>query len=270
MQANQTDHDWEYFGKTDPYWAVVTNESFRRENLDESVKEFFFRTGEEYIDEIFKTICTKLDTDFAPSRALDFGSGVGRLALPLAGKCEKVVGVDVSDSMLKEAKAVVKERGVSNIDFIKGDDTLSGLQGGFDLINSYIVLQHIPVERGIKLFSRLVDLLRDGGVGVLHVTYSSLHSHHGGANAPSPGIFGSLKKNVRSVAGSVYHQIRGVVQGKGPMQMNPYDLNRIFHILQSAGIKKMHMEFTDHSGSLGTILFFQKPKHHGKSENQVG
>lgn len=32
-----TDHDWESFAKEDPYWAVLTQERFRNQNLNEKV-----------------------------------------------------------------------------------------------------------------------------------------------------------------------------------------------------------------------------------------
>ena len=259
---------------------MVTNESFRREKLDESGKEFFFRTGEEYIEKVFETIHTQLDKGFVASRALDFGCGVGRLVLPLARHCAQVVGVDVSESMLAEARANVEEREVGNVDLIRGDDSLSEIPGDFDLINSYIVLQHIPVERGIQLFHRLVNLLRDGGVGVLHVTYSDPPQTH----ALSGRIMRSLKNGLRNLARGGYSRVRKALLGKTPdsedrsnpvsailpqMQMNPYDLHTIFHILQRAGVEHMHVEFTDHSGSFGTILFFQKPKKSGQVENNL-
>jgi hypothetical protein len=51
------------------------------------------------------------------------------------------------------------------------------------------------------------------------------------------------------------------VEGKSPvpeMQMNPYLLNPIFQILQEAGVREMHLAFSDHTRSLGTVLFFKK------------
>ena len=44
------------------------------------------------------------------------------------------------------------------------------------------------------------------------------------------------------------------------IQMNPYNVNELFFKLQSVGIHKFHVEFTDHGGELGLFLYFQKPK----------
>lgn len=42
------------------------------------------------------------------------------------------------------------------------------------------------------------------------------------------------------------------------MQMNSYLLNPLFQVLQQAGIREMHMAFSDHTGASGTVLFFRK------------
>ena len=40
--------------------------------------------------------------------------------------------------------------------------------------------------------------------------------------------------------------------------MNAYDLNRVFHWMQEAGIRRFHTEFTDHGGTYGVMVFFCK------------
>ncbi|MHB1348528.1 MAG: class I SAM-dependent methyltransferase [Desulfobulbaceae bacterium] len=283
MSDSQTDQDWEHFAREDPYWAVVTNESFRKENFDEGAKAFFFKTGEEYIGHIFQVIHSCISQNFHPESALDFGSGVGRLAVPLAKRCGRVIGVDVSESMLKESRRVVQEKGLNNIDFVKGDDFLSAVSGNFDLINSYIVLQHIPTARGIRIVQRLVDLLREGGVGVLHVTYGRY------ATAPKAGgkdglLSSHLKQMVPAGARKGWRRVLNALRNSGcdadasrkksskelnspSMQMNHYDLNQVFRIVQSAGGKTAHLEFTNHSGTLGVIIFFQKAAGVAPAEN---
>ena len=62
---------------------------------------------------------------FAPRSALDFGCGVGRLLVPLARRCPSVVGVDVADSMLAQARARCDAVGVTNVRLLKSDDRLS-------------------------------------------------------------------------------------------------------------------------------------------------
>ena len=42
------------------------------------------------------------------------------------------------------------------------------------------------------------------------------------------------------------------------MQMNAYDLNSVLLIAQRNGVLSCHLEFTDHDGELGVLMFFQK------------
>lgn len=100
MKERDTDRDWELFGQSDPYWAVVTHEKYHINNLNNDTIEEFYETGEKQIDWILTTIRKQLDPSFKPVSAMDFGCGVGRLSLGLAKRCRSVVGVDISNGML--------------------------------------------------------------------------------------------------------------------------------------------------------------------------
>ena len=41
------DESWRKFGKTDPYFGVLTADRFRKENLDEAALRDFFASGED-------------------------------------------------------------------------------------------------------------------------------------------------------------------------------------------------------------------------------
>ena len=58
------------------------------------------------------------------NKALDFGCGVGRLSLALASKFGNVVGVDVSQSMLKEARRNAALINTSNVLFVDKFQTI--------------------------------------------------------------------------------------------------------------------------------------------------
>src|SRR5690348_7043245 len=102
---SNSDHTWQYWGHHDPYFGVLTDPSFGRARLDEDARTRFFASGKDYVDFALTTVKQRLDPQFRPSRALDFGCGVGRLTIPLARICDSVVGVDVAEGMLAEARA---------------------------------------------------------------------------------------------------------------------------------------------------------------------
>ena len=172
MLTRKPDKHWELLGDQEPYFGVLTDAQFERHNLDEQAMSKFFDSGEQYIDRVVSVVKSHLNPNFNPDRCLDFGCGVGRLVMPMARRFQKVVGVDVAKSMLDESKRNATKYGVENVDFLQSDDSLSRVSGKFDFIHSYIVFQHIPRERGMKILSRLLDLLDVDGVAVLHFTYA--------------------------------------------------------------------------------------------------
>src|SRR3954469_2750547 len=168
---NNSDKDWERFGRTDPYFAVLTAPEFHG-RLSEAERARFFESGEAHIERVLSIIRDRLDPSFQPKSALDFGCGVGRLVLPLARRCARVTGVDVSTSMLAEARRNCEEAGATNVSLVESDDEISKISDSYDFVHTYIVLQHIPVERGEKLVRQLAKKLAAGGVGMFQVPYT--------------------------------------------------------------------------------------------------
>ena len=239
-----TDQAWEEWGRRDPYFGVITDPRYRRSGMTDELKREFFQSGANHVRSLFETIRRYLDANFEPKNILDFGCGVGRLLVPFAAAAERVVGLDVSPAMLLEAKRNCEERQLHNVALMASDDVLSTLTETFDLIHSYIVFQHIPVQRGRTLFVELLKHLRPGGVGAIHLTYSksSYASTHGLGPSPdrSPVPLDTLRPTSEDPE----------------MQMNPYNINELLFSMQRLGFTRTHIEFTDHGGELGAFLFF--------------
>ena len=248
--GSHTDREWECWGASDPYYGVLTQPQYHRAALTPERIEEFFASGRVYIAHLFDTIKSRLHADFAPKRALEFGCGVGRLVVPLAALCEKVVAVDVAPSMLDEARTNCAARGAHNVEFHLSDDNVGNFGGNYDLIHSFIVFQHIPAARGEQIFARLLARLADGGIGVVHLMYYSPERTRKLAVLARKGLFwgGQL---IKLVSGREFFSLG--------MQMNAYDLNRAMAALQQNNVREFYAEFTDHGGYLGVILFFKKP-----------
>lgn len=95
--------------------------------------------------------------------ALDMGCGVGRWSLELAARGYTVSGVDLSPSMLEQANATARARGL-RCEFAVGDITTLALDRQFDLITCVTVVQHVtePVQAAHAL-RRLAAHLAPGG-----------------------------------------------------------------------------------------------------------
>lgn len=242
---SNTDSDWEYYGKNDPYFGVFTDEDYRSENLDESKIQSFFEAGNMHVDTVVNVVKNYVCKDFAPKKVLDFGCGVGRLVVPFARKYEYVVGIDVSPSMLAEAKRNCDRFNLTNVNFVINDDSLANLSEKFDFIHSYIVFQHIPVKRGNMLFLRLLDALEPQGIGALHFTYKC---------SPFKRLFDFLP-----LTNTFYNLYRKKLISDRPIPMNQYNLNFIFSQLQKAGCQNLHVTYTRHGrNNDGVTIFFQK------------
>lgn len=247
MLKDQTDKDWEWFGENNPYYGVVCWDDFDAKSLDKDALDGFFLRGRQYVEEVVDLMDQFFPEGPEKKKAIDFGCGVGRLAIPLAQKYQQVTGVDISPSMLKEAARNAKNHSVANIRYILTGD-LKNEPSDVDLVHSFIVMQHIPVEVGERLTRQLIDLLKPGGVGILHFTYRT-----------SDDV--SLKSRLLMTA---YHKIpmvyrlRSLIKKQPVCQMNEYDLNKIFAILQDTGCGSPQIRFTHHHSVSGVLVFFQK------------
>jgi len=255
-----TDIAWEEWGRRDPYFGVITNPKFRRTELTEAARSEFFESGRVHVDYVLQMIRQYISPGFQPTSILDFGCGVGRLVVPFSRTAMQVVGLDVSPSMLEEAKRNCEDFGASNVQLLVSDDLLSTVDGHYDLIHSFIVFQHIAADRGREIFRRLLTRLAAGGVGAVHFAYAKTcyAETHGiapaaPASAPTGGSVSGMVKAWRASAATRR------ADADPEMQMNPYNLNELLFILQNAGVHRFHVEFTDHGGELGIFLFFQTP-----------
>jgi len=272
-----TDAEWEKWGQQDPYFGVITWDKFRADKLDDAARAEFFSFGQRHVENVLTSCRKYIDPQFTPTRVLDFGCGVGRLVVPFAAIAAEVVGVDVSPSMLAEARRNCDERGLANVVLELSDDQLSRVQGDFDLVHTVIVLQHIEPVRGRQIFKRLVELVRPGGIGALHLTYGKAFFPDTFGQppapppppppvappppAPTPSLLRRLLGRVPPAppVAAPAPVVEAPAPGGDPqMLMNAYNLSEIAFLLQTAGIAKFDAEFSDHGGELGVFLFFQR------------
>jgi 2-polyprenyl-3-methyl-5-hydroxy-6-metoxy-1,4-benzoquinol methylase len=187
-------------------------------------REEFFERGYKDVARLATTIEALTGSALNSRRALDFGCGVGRLALPLAERCDHVYGLDVSPSVLREADRNARDMNLSNVEWVEAE-RLAELSGRYDLVLSTFVLQHIPVREGERIFAALLRGLRPGGIGAINVVLRPSHPVAG------------LLRWTRTL-------VRGWDPGYPYMLMRSYSLNRLGRLLADAGITEWHARFT--------------------------
>lgn len=128
-------------------------------------KDEFFESGRREIEQVMGNLCrVRLKPQFGT--ALDFGCGVGRLSRALSGHFKRVIGVDISKSMLTEAQA--QHRDFPNIEFLHNvrNDLGSIPSSTIDFVYSNIVLQHMPAKRQLSFIGEFCRVLQFGGIAI--------------------------------------------------------------------------------------------------------
>ena len=229
--------DWETLARQEPFFAILTEERFLRDQMSDGDREAFFASGEADIAHLFSLIAGF--AGFTPESALDFGCGVGRLTRALSKRLKRVAGVDAAPSMLRLAR-----ENVPNATF-----SAEIPEQTFDLIVSLIVFQHIPVSRGEALLDELLRHLEVGGVAALHVTFRR------------PGS--ALRRIARAIRARVplVHRIAQFLRHERPMpymQMNEYDQARVLAIMSRHGCPDPRIVPTNHGGIEGAIVIARR------------
>lgn len=252
-----TDADWEAWGRDDPYFGVITDPRFRVGTMTEADRHDFFASGERHARHVMASIRRHVDALFEPTSILDFGCGVGRVLIPFSRIAPDVTGLDVSPSMLAEARRNCDAHGASAVQLAISDDSLSGVPRQFDLVHSFIVLQHLPSERSRDVFAALLARIAPGGAGAIHLSYSKRQyaGTHGLEPPPQPP---PRRRGLAAILPPRPPEPPPAPDGPRIL-MNPVNMNSAVFAMQAAGIRDFHAEHTDHGGELGVFLFFRMP-----------
>jgi SAM-dependent methyltransferase len=248
-----TDKDWNWIAAVAPYWGVLSDDRFRGIDIAAEHHGSFFDSGRRFVADTMGFIHRHIEADFRPDRSLDFGCGVGRLLLPLAALSRQAVGVDIAPQMLDLAAQHARAAKLDNVTLVQGDDELSAVEGPFNFVNSYIVLQHIPPARGYVIIDRLIDLLGFGGVFSLQLTYAKSgkflagETQHVSAYRRAGDIIESLSPPVGAPP-------------QGTITMFDYDLNRVMIRLAAIAGQPLLALPTDHDGHFGVHLIGRKAR----------
>lgn len=243
-----TDGDWERWGSDNPYFGVLSDPKFLGSKLKTTNEEDFYNSGKEHVEWVMGYVRLLGKSKF--KRAVDFGCGAGRLTIPLASYASKVVGLDVSPSILNEAKHKTPKKLHSKISYDLSDKQFESLPSRYDFVHSFIVLQHIPPRRGEAMIKKLLENLEPSGIAALHITYAY--------EAPL------LKKTIVWTRNHVVpiHYVLNILRGRPwdtpRMRMHLYNLEQVSRIFTAAGIKETVQIATDHGGYIGTMIIGKK------------
>jgi SAM-dependent methyltransferase len=247
--SHRASDDWKRYGKEDPYFGVLSDARYRGRELNDDLRNEFFTSGRQHVETIVQVLRETFG-DVPRGTALDFGCGVGRLSQPMASVFDHVIGADVSDGMLSEARKNASLADIRNVEY-RNSSNLDWLQPrSFDLVHSYIVFQHIPVETGEPIIAKLIDAVKEGGIGALHITIVPAQKRLRAA------IRNGIKRNRLSrIVGNV---AVGRPWNAPAMEMNLYRTERIIEMLVRSGIERFSCIRVDDWGSEGLFFLFKR------------
>lgn len=154
---------WDARAAENAMWYIHSQLDFSHPDVHE-----FWRSGEHNLDATLQPFGLRFRGD---ERVLEIGCGIGRMTRALAARAAEVVGVDVSEEMVRRGREALAD--VANVRLQVGTGTdLAGLDdAAFDVCYSFIVFQHIP-EPAItcSYVAEIGRVLRPGGWTLFQVS----------------------------------------------------------------------------------------------------
>ena len=249
QRADKADPRWETFAAREPHFAVVTDPKFLRVNLTPEHEREFFASGEGIVSWMLAVIDAGLAPQFAPMSMLEYGCGLGRLALPLARRPGSVTAVDRSPVMLDLARREAGRRGLGHIAFETPADLFAAPRP-FDLVVCYHVLQRLPQVDAMALLRRLIGLIGPGGVGVFQWPYRT----------DDPGLVLAsrwLRERLPG-ANAVANRLRGKPAGDPFIPTHAYDLTEMLLAFDAPEFRSTHVALEHHEHLDYAIVFAQR------------
>ncbi len=218
---------WTELGRRDPMWAALTLRGKAAGGGGTGwTPADFLATGRVEVDAVLARL-GELGVPARRGTALDFGCGPGRLSAALAAAgFERVLGVDISPSMLDTARRLVGGRPelAARCEFRHNTGTaLAGVaDDSVDLVYTCRVLQHMPPDLALGYLREFLRVTTPGGLVVFQLPAE-----------PAGGLVGAL---LRRLPAPVLDRLR-----KG-MQMHGTPPTTVTALVAAAGGRTVAIE----------------------------
>jgi SAM-dependent methyltransferase len=193
----------------------------------------------------------RLVPDRQRRRAFDFGCGIGRLTIALSNHYDQVVGVDIASSMVEQARhrnpAPDRICYEHNTDL----DLLKFPSACFDLVCSWIALQHMPPSLIKAYIPELVRLVAPGGLLAFQLPIDTVSAdvRERFINAPVKGS--GLKRNTPVWLVRAYRRLKYIWFQRSDSYMAMYGLTRedVTSLVEAAGGRLLDVRPDDSHGT---------------------
>lgn len=238
----QDEHDLESvrrafqeFGEKDAMHAALTRRAYSDNRWD---AEAFFANGRAEIARAMEQRAALLNRAADETagkagergRALDFGCAVGRLTQALADHFEHVVGVDIADAMVSQART--HNRHGERVEYIVNTTPDLHLfdDASFDFVYSNKVLQHIRPRTQLRFIAEFVRVLRPGGL-------AAFQTRNGPDIAP-----GTVRERLYLLNRVHLRRLFQRIRRRTPYEMHFVARERIERTVSDAGGRVVHVD----------------------------
>jgi len=159
---------WSELGVRRPHHSVLTTDQFRPGNFAAN-GERFWASGELEVQFIVAALARHGFGEPDGMTCVEYGSGVGRVTLPLAARFAVVHAYEMSPTHLRLAQQRAAALATGNIDFHACADGLPVRLAPCDLFYSRLVLQHNPPPLIRALIALALAALNPGGFAIFGV-----------------------------------------------------------------------------------------------------
>jgi len=219
---------WNELGADDPLWAILSSPDKRGGRWD---AEEFFAKGESEIAQI-EAHCVPLARPRERRLAVDFGCGVGRLTRALAARYAQAIGVDISPSMVEQARALNAQ--FPNLRFVENaTPRLEFLaDGSVDFLYSTLTLHHIPAPLQRAYIGEFLRVLAPEGFAVFQIASGYSNDWRGWVYRLLPNrLLAPLRRRVHAsnVAADLHPlpeaHVNAIVAAAGRQVLQAFDIN---------------------------------------------
>jgi len=156
--------DWNERAREDAHYYVA----FGRRDQDDN--EFLSTAADVVRDLEGELKRFPAEVPVSSRRALEIGCGPGRLMRPMSRHFGEIHGVDISDEMIAQAGAKLRDIPWAHAHRASGSDLAQFPSDHFDFVYSYAVFQHIPSADVVFSYLReTVRVLKPGGFARLQI-----------------------------------------------------------------------------------------------------
>jgi ubiquinone/menaquinone biosynthesis C-methylase UbiE len=147
----------------------------REENKQEELKKFWSNksnplqshNSNEWFDNYYKEIFFHIQ---GYQSVVDVGCGSGEMSIRLSKDFDRIIGFDLSESMVLEMKKKLKDNGISNVEvYIENALNIDKVvkDNKVDVVFNNTVMQYLTIQQVETFVSRSKELLTDNGIIML-------------------------------------------------------------------------------------------------------